>query len=128
MALPLFELTPIVMFIVALGVCLLALVLIKALFATASGAVGWIPFFGSKITGDLHKVEQRLTNALGKAVGGLEHRIGVAWHSLAHLVEEIGSKIAGAYELLYALVQLTAALASWKGVLALYHSLVGKER
>jgi hypothetical protein len=115
-------------FLVAFALCLLATQLVKALFQVADSALGWIPWLGSKITGDLHRIEQRVTHSLGSTAAALESRIGTVYHTAAGLVRTMGTKLADAFELLLALTALLATLASWKSVLALYHSLVGQDK
>lgn len=122
------DLSVILLFCVALGLALLSKQVVKALFAIGTGLIGHIPWLGGFVTGPLHSIEQRLTNALGSAAQGLEARIGTLFHSLARLFEEAWSKTAEAFQLIYAVATLLDSLASWKGVLALYQSLVGKDR
>jgi hypothetical protein len=111
------------MLLVGIALCLLAKPLVKALFQVADSAVGWIPWVGSKITGDLHKIEQRLTNALGTAVNGLQARVGSVFHSAARVVEEVGQKIEDAYRLLGGVAGVLDLFVPYKAVLALYHTL-----
>jgi hypothetical protein len=80
-------------FLVALGLSLLAIQLAKALFQVADSAIGWIPWVGSRVTGSLHTIEQRITNYLGHAAVGLQHKIGASFHSLARLIEQIGETL-----------------------------------
>lgn len=124
----LIDLSIIVTFLVALALCLLSKQIVEALFKVADSALGWIPWLGSKVQGDLHRIEQRLTNYLGSAADTLSARIGAAWHGLARIVEDAGNSLVGAWEMIYALTHLVGALASWKGVTALYNSLVGRDR
>jgi hypothetical protein len=110
-------------FLVALALCLLAKQLVKALFQVASSAVGWIPWLGSRVTGDLHRIEQRVTNSLGNAADGLSARIGGVYHSAARLVEETGQKIEDAYRLLGGVAGIMELFVPYREVLALYHAL-----
>lgn len=104
------DLGVILMFLVALALCLLAAQIVKALFQKADSAFGWIPWLGGKITGELHTIEQRLVNALGSAVTSIEHRIAWCWHAAAELVIGTGRKIEDAYRLVYELGEHVAAL------------------
>lgn len=88
--LPLVDLTA---FVIALGLCVIAIYFVRALFGTAGSAVGWIPWVGSKIKGELKAIEQKLTSELGNVVAGLDHAIALTWYRLASLVEKIGHEI-----------------------------------
>lgn len=83
----------ILMFLAAFALCLLARQLVHALFQIGQSAVGWIPWLGSRISGDLHRIEQRITNELGTVAVSLQHRVGAMWHSLASLMQTITDKI-----------------------------------
>jgi hypothetical protein len=111
------------MLLVGIALCLLARPLVKALFQVADSAVGWIPWLGSKVAKDLHVIEQRLTNALGTAVDGLQARVGTVFHSAARVVEEVGQKIEDAYRLLGGVAGVLDLFVPYKVVLALYHAL-----
>ena len=87
---PLVDLTA---FLVALGLCIIAIYLVRALFGTAGSSLGWIPWVGSSIKGTLHSIEQKLTNELGKVVAGLDAGISWSWYQIAHLSEEIAGEI-----------------------------------
>lgn len=80
-------------YVVAFGLCVLAIYVVKAFFGTAGSVVGWIPWLGSKVKGPLHSIEQKLTDELGAAVAGLDHRMALAWYKLASLAEKIGHEI-----------------------------------
>lgn len=110
-------------FLVALALCLLAKRFVEALFQVASGALGWIPWLGSRLTGPLHVIEQRLTNKLGSVAEGLSARIGSLWHSAARLVQETGQKIEDAYRLIGGVAGILELFVPWREVLALYHEL-----
>jgi hypothetical protein len=87
---PLVDLTA---FFVALGLCIIAIYFVRALFGTAGSVVGWIPWVGSKIQGSLHTIEQKITNELGKVVAGLDAGISWSWYQLAHLGEWMANEI-----------------------------------
>lgn len=97
----LIDLGIILVFLVGFALCLLAGQIVKALFQSASSTVGWIPWLGSRVVGDLHRIEQRLTNYIGSAAAGLEHRAGSWFHSLVGIIEATGSAIDHAFELIY---------------------------
>lgn len=117
------DLGVILTFLVALALCLLAKRFVEALFQIASGALGWIPWLGSKISGPLHSIEQRVTNKLGAVAEGLSARIGSVYHSAARLVEEVGAKIEDAYRLIGGVAGILDLFVPWKEVLALYDQL-----
>lgn len=68
---------------------------VRALFGTAEGAVGWIPFAGKVLKAPIHKIEQKLTNYLGRAAQGLDHYIGSSFHKLGRIVRHIGRELEG---------------------------------
>lgn len=97
----LIDLGIILMFLVGFALCLLARQFVRALFQSAESSVGWIPWLGSRVVGDLHRIEQRFTNYIGGVAAGLEHRAGSWFHSLVGIVEATGSALEHAFELIY---------------------------
>lgn len=94
-------------FYVALGLCIIAIYVVRALFGAAGSSLGWIPWVGSSIKGTLHSIEQKLTNELAKVVSGLDGAIAWQWHKLAQISAWIGDEIK----------QNAAALLSLAGVI-----------
>jgi hypothetical protein len=123
MIFPLIDLTPLVAFIVALGVCLLVAYFARAFFGTAAGAVGWIPYLGKVLSRSLLDVEHKITSIMGRAAVALEARIGASWHSMARLVDHIGRELAAHAHLLLLLSQLLPGANAIENVLQLIHTL-----
>ncbi len=90
----LIDLVPLIMFAVALALCVLSLYVAKALFGAAGGAVGWIPGVGGWLKGKIEDVAHKITSGLGHAATVLEARVGASWHSFARLVDWMGREIA----------------------------------
>src|SRR5437588_11037645 len=65
----------------------------RALFGTLTGATSWIPWFGSKVSGTLHSVEQRITNYLGSAEAKIDSQLGTSFHKLARIVDHVGREL-----------------------------------
>jgi hypothetical protein len=102
----------ILMFLVAFALCLLARQVVHALFQIGQSAVGWIPWLGSRISGDLHRIEQRITNQLGQVAVSLQHRVGAMWHSLASLMQTITDKIEANAGLIWQIAHYLPGLAT----------------
>ena len=90
----LIDLVPLIMFAVALALCVLSLYVAKAFFGAAGGAVGWIPGVGGWLKGKIEDVAHHITSELGHAATVLEARVGASWHSFARLVDWMGREIA----------------------------------
>ena len=90
----LIDLVPLIMFAVALALCVLSLYIAKALFGAAGGAVGWIPGVGGWLKGKIEDVAHKITSGLGHAATVLEARVGASWHSFARLVDWMGRELA----------------------------------
>jgi hypothetical protein len=87
------ELAVLTGYVVAFGLCILAVYFCKALFGAAEKGLGWIPWVGSKITGDLKRIEQRLQNYLGGAAANFEVGIAKSWHRTAQISEWMAGEI-----------------------------------
>lgn len=77
---------------------------VRALFGTVSGAVSWVPWLGHVVTTPVHAVERKITGALGTAESYFDSRIGMSFHKLARIGDQIGRELYG-----LALVSLTIA-------------------
>lgn len=106
----------IVIWFVALALCLLCVYLAKALFGTASSAVGWIPLFGKVVSRSLTSIEQKIVSFMSEAANAADAKMGAAFHQLARVVDWIGQEIARHANLLYVVSsillggQITAAV------------------
>src|SRR5438874_9002861 len=69
-------------YLVAVGLIRLAEWVVRALFGTITGAVGWIPWANKVVAAPVHKIEQKLTHAMGRAEHKIDYRIGQLWHQL----------------------------------------------
>lgn len=79
----------------ALGGIQMVTAFVRALFWGIETGVGWIPFAGKVVKVPIHKIEQRVTNALGSAVNALDGYIAHSWHQLARLTRQMGREIEG---------------------------------
>src|SRR6266516_3064603 len=53
---------------------------VAELFGTITGAVGWIPYAGKVLKAPVHRIEQKVTHALGTAEEAFDRRIGTSFH------------------------------------------------
>lgn len=83
MALPLLELSPLVLLVIALGLAIIATVIVKALFGPLISALQAIPLIGGKLASPLEAIARALTGALGSVEGGIDKIIGASWHLLS---------------------------------------------
>lgn len=89
----LIDLVPLLMFAVALALCLLSLYLARALFGTVGGLAAKIPVVGGWLDSKVEDVAHKITSGLGHAATVLEARVGASWHSFARLVDWMGREI-----------------------------------
>jgi hypothetical protein len=78
---------------VGFALCLLCVYLAKALFGTAEGAVGWIPWFGKVATRSLTSIEQKIVAFMSQAAATSDAKMGAALHELARVIDWIGEEI-----------------------------------
>jgi len=96
---------------------------VRALFGTISGAVGWIPWAGKVVKAPIHKIEQKVTNFLGRAEEGLDSYIGVCFHNLAHIARTLVHEIERGAHLSWEIAKFLAAHPTAGEVKALIHAL-----
>lgn len=106
------DLGVILMFLVAFALCLLAQQIVRALFQIGQSAVGWIPWLGSRISGDLHRIEQRMTHALGAVAFALQYGVGAMFHGLASLMQQLVDSIEGNAALIWQIAHYLPGLAT----------------
>jgi hypothetical protein len=89
----------------------------RALFGSAGGVVGWIPYANKVLESPIHKIEQKVSSALGRAESYFDNQIGVSFHQLARVVDHIGRELFGLAEAAWIVAALALALmnpAQWK--------------
>lgn len=101
---------------VTLGIILSAEAVVRGLFGTISGAVGWIPFLGSVIEEPIHKIEQKIISMLA----GLEQDIDKALAHNIHVFASLLDKLWHDLELMAATIVLLGALST----AAVFHYLI----
>lgn len=89
----LIPLAEILIWAVALALCLLVVYLTKALFGTANSAVGWIPWFGKIATQSLTRIEHKIVGFMSQAAISVDQKMGAAFHQLARVVDWVGEEI-----------------------------------
>lgn len=109
--------------VVALGMAYLADAIVRALFGTVSGALGWIPYAGKVLSAPVHSIEQKLTSALGRAEAGIDARIGRAFHELAKAVKWAGHELQAQASLLLTIATLLTGTTTVSGALRLLGAL-----
>lgn len=87
------ELLALAALIVAYGLIKFGAVFTAALFGTAEGILGWVPWAGSRLKAPLHSIEKRINSRMAQAARGVEGGIAATWHALAYLIEQTGEAI-----------------------------------
>jgi hypothetical protein len=87
------DLAPLIFFTGCLLFCLLCILIVKALFGTASSATSWLPWVGTALSSGLHKAEQHVVNVFAAGASKSESYIGLTWHWSARLVDWFGREI-----------------------------------
>lgn len=117
---------------VALGVCFMVIYFARAFFGTASGAVGWIPWVGKIATTGIDRVAQKIDSVMSSAVASVDAKMGAALHSLARLVDWIGTEVRSHANMLQTIATLllgvTAANQSIHGMRALIARISSAQR
>src|SRR5437867_3499723 len=85
-----------VLFATARGLIAAADALVRGLFGTLSGAVGWIPFLNRVVQAPIHTIEHKLIDLLARAANGADGKISAALHSLEALVSQLARDVAAA--------------------------------
>lgn len=104
------ELGVLTLAIVALGLILLAEALVRGLFGTVNGAVGWIPWVGKVISAPIQTIEQKVISGLGAAEAKVDNAIGQAWHKLADTIVTLAELLVALPILLYQVAKLLGQL------------------
>lgn len=86
-------LSEVLIFVVALGLIYTTDYWVRALFGTAEGVIGWLPFGGKVVSHSLNKIEQKVHHALGSAAAPLDKRMGAAMHKISDTVVGVGQEI-----------------------------------
>ena len=77
------ELSPLVIALIALGLAIIATLIIRAITRPLIDAAHNIPYVGGWLGGQVEHMAQALSNALGSAEHGIDKLIGWGWHLLA---------------------------------------------
>jgi len=103
-------LSELVIFCVALALCLLVKEITDLVFRIVNYVFHVLPFgLGSKIANlAVTPVQQAVTNAIGVAVNYTTNRVGAAWHELARVVEWVGREIRNNASMAFVLASLIA--------------------
>lgn len=81
--------------IVAIGVIAAVVELVRALFGTVDGIVGWIPYANRVIQKPLHAIEHKVVNGMLQVEHHLDARVADYWHNFANVYASIGHEIYG---------------------------------
>jgi hypothetical protein len=82
----------------------------RALFGTAEGLVGWVPFAGKIAARSIHKIEQKVSNYIGTAERGIDGHIAASYHKLAAIVRSIPSQLVDDAGLIFGLAAALVVL------------------
>lgn len=88
----------------------------RALFGTAEGLVGWVPFAGKIAKRSIHKIEQKVSNYIGTAERGIDAHIASSYHKLAGIIRSIPSRLVDEAGLLLGVVAALVLLPTWTAV------------
>ncbi len=91
---------------VALGVCLGVVYFAKAFFGLAGGLLGKLPVVGGWIDSGLTSIEHKIVATMSAAAASCDAKIGAAFHTLARVVDWIGHEINAHANLIYTLTSL----------------------
>jgi len=78
---------------VALAVCLAVVYFAKAFLGAAGGAVGWIPGVGGWLKSSINGVEHKIVSIMSAAANACDAKMGAAMHMLARVVDWLGEEI-----------------------------------
>jgi hypothetical protein len=81
----------------------LCVLIVKALFGTASSAVSWIPWVGSAASSGIHKAEQHVVSVFSKGIDKTQAALGWSWHLQARMLDWLGREINSHANLLWLL-------------------------
>lgn len=87
------ELGPLAILVVALGLAIISILIVRAVMSVVKSVVGRVPYLGDALVNAVDAVNQAVLNKLGSAVSGIESAIGWTWHESAKLVEWLGREI-----------------------------------
>lgn len=73
-------------YLLCLGMAYAADGIVRALFGSLAGKVGWIPWAGKVIQAPIHTIVRKLTGYLGRIEAALEKRIAATFNDLAKLI------------------------------------------
>ncbi len=90
----LIPLAEILVWSVALAVCLLVVYFAKAFFGLAGGVLGKLPVVGGWIDSGLTSVEHKIVATMSGAAASADARMGSAFHQLARVIDWLGHEIA----------------------------------
>jgi hypothetical protein len=99
----------------------LCVLIVKALFGTASSAVSWIPWVGSAAASGLHKAEQHVVNVFTVPIEKTQAALGWSWHLQARLIDWLGREINSHANLLLTLASVMPGVGF---VTQIYHDLL----
>ena len=81
------ELSPLLVFLLLLAICLSVQAFVKALVQMIRALTSGLPWIGGVISGIVTQGEQAVTNVLGGWISSLEAHIATQFHNLAHLLQ-----------------------------------------
>ena len=109
--------------VLALGFCLLVVVVTKAFFGVTGTLLGKLPVIGGWIDSTAHSIEQRITHTFGGYIVAIEGIIGAAWHSTARLFDHLGREIASHANLLALIADLLSGKVGVHDFVTFWHDL-----
>jgi hypothetical protein len=87
---------------------------VRALFGTATGLVGHIPFAGKVVSMPIHKIEQKISHALGSAEQTIDKHIATSFHKLAKIIRALPRELAMQAAMVFAVVAALDNFLSFK--------------
>ena len=87
--------------IVVYGMVLGIDAIVRGLFGTVSGAVGWIPYLGKVIESPIRSIEKKVVSFLVGLERDIDKAIGYSWHNLASTASHLWHLMVGQSVLLW---------------------------
>lgn len=87
--------------IVVYGMVLGIDAIVRGLFGTVSGAVGWIPYLGKVIESPIRAIEKKVVSFLVGLERDIDKAIGWSWHQLASVATHLWHQLERESELLW---------------------------
>jgi hypothetical protein len=111
---------------VALAVCLGVVYFAKAFFGLAGGLLGKLPVVGGWIDSGLTSIEHKIVSTMSSAAAASDAKVGAAFHELARVIDWIGHEIASHANLIHTLATIITGQAFADQLMHVYRLLTSR--